>query len=84
MRKETSKLCPRGKFGQGILLHSNNAQCKTCSKKYKKHEEIQKSAEPLDIQSFRKKYPQHRYNHTLIRHIVFWKWKASRKMISES
>lgn len=69
---------------QDSLFPASNFQCKTCAKKGKKNAEIRKSAEPLDIQSFRKRYPQHSNNHTLIRHIVFSKWRASRGKTSEN
>lgn len=69
---------------QDSLSPASNFPCKTCAKKDKKNEEIRKSAEPLDIQDFRKRYPQHSNNHTLIRHIVFSKWKASRGKTSEN
>ena len=64
--------------------HADNTHDKTCSKKDKRLEEIRKSAEPLDIQRFRKRYPHHSNNHTLIRHIVLCKWRASREMISRN
>ena len=66
------------------LSHVGNIHDKTCSKRDKRPEETQKSAEPLDIQSFRKRYPLHSNNHTLIRHIVSCKWRASQGMISEN
>lgn len=62
--------------------HVGNIHGKTCAKKGKTHEGIQKSVEPLDIQRFRKRYPRYSNNHTLIRHIVLCKWRASRGMIS--
>lgn len=83
LKEGNAKLCLSEVRDQDTLSPASNFPCKTCAKKGKKHEGIQKSAEPLDIQNFRKRYPLHSNNHTLIRHIVLSKWRASRRMTSE-